>query len=105
MWDQDQKNSYNPRIDWLNQINGKGIEIPGNLEKYCCIQGSKDASKIENAYKWAVDPTNVIPTLIDKIRIFITNQNSELIDLEGEEKYQFNETESDEENFDDEFPF
>ncbi len=105
VWDQDQKNSYNPRIDWLNQINGKGIEIPGNLEKYCCIQGSKDASKIENAYKWAVDPTNVIPTLIDKIRIFITNQNSELIDLEGEEKYQFNETESDEENFDDEFPF
>ena len=105
VWDQDQKNSYNPRIDWLNQINDKGIEIPGNLEKYCCIQGSNDASKIENAYKWAVDPTNVIPTLIDKIRIFITNQNSELIDLEGEEKYQFNETESDEENFDDEFPF
>jgi len=104
VWDQDQKNSYSPRRDWLDQINGnKGIEIPGNLEKHCGIYGSKNASKIENAYKWVVDPDSVIPPLIEKIRNFITNQYNESNEPEDEEENQFYEDE--ERYFDDGIPF
>lgn len=104
VWDQDQKNSYNPRRDWLYQINdNKGIEIPGNLEKYCGIHESKGTSKIENAYNWAVDPNSVIPLLIEKIRNFIINQYNESNEPEGEEENQFYEDE--EGYFDDGIPF
>lgn len=78
IWDQDSAEEYNPRKDWLTEIkSSKGIEIPKNLEKFLKLPEGKDADKVKNAYKWAIDEKNEIPELFLKVKNFLELENRE----------------------------
>ncbi len=71
IWDQDSDEEYNPRNDWISEtMNVKGIEIPGNLEKFLKLPTGDKAKKVENAYKWVLNEKNEIPELFLKVKIF-----------------------------------
>lgn len=72
VWDQDSDEEYSPRKDWLAKIKDiKGIEIPGNLEKFLDLPEEKDADKVKNAYEWANNKNNKIPELFLRIKNFL----------------------------------
>jgi len=78
IWDQDSEEEYNPRKDWLEETrnNGKGIEIPENLEKFLKLPEGKDADKVKNAYEWAINQDNKIPELfLEVIKNFLEEQS------------------------------
>lgn len=76
IWDQDSEEEYKPKKDWFPEIkNKKGIEIPGNLEKFLGLPEGKDAKKVKNAYEWAINEDNEIPDLFLKIKSFLTSDN------------------------------
>jgi len=79
IWDQDSEEEYNPRKDWLDETrnNGKGIEIPGNLEKFLKLPQGNEANKVKNAYEWAIDQDNKIPELFLKLKNFLEEQNKQ----------------------------
>lgn len=86
IWDQDNEEEYNPRKDWLGETKDydKGIEIPGNLEKYLGLPEGNNAQKVKNAYRWAFDEKNGIPKLFMKVKKFLTEKHKLKIDSESE---------------------
>jgi predicted ATP-dependent endonuclease of OLD family len=78
IWDEDNEDGYNPKKDWLveSKNNGKGIEIPGNLEKYLGLTEGREAQKVKNAYEWAIDKDKKIPDLFLKIKEFMEKENN-----------------------------
>ncbi|MEJ5305729.1 MAG: AAA family ATPase [Ignavibacteria bacterium] len=83
IWDQDNKEDYNPKKDWLSETmnSDKGIEIPGNLEQFLGLPEGKGAEKVKNAYEWAINEVNEIPDLFLKVKEFLEKEN-EQIDVE-----------------------
>ncbi len=77
IWDEDNQEEYSPRKDWLSETKNddKGIEIPGNLEKFLGLPESEDAKKVKNAYEWATNENNEIPDLFLKVKSFLTPDN------------------------------
>lgn len=77
IWDQDSEEEYNPRKDLLEETrnNGKGIEIPNNLEKFLKLPQGNEANKVKNAYEWAINENNKIPDLFLKVKNFLEEQN------------------------------
>jgi len=86
VWDQDTEEEYNPRKDWLNEAKttGKGIEIPGNLEKFLKLPEGGNANKVRNAYEWAINGNNKIPQLFLKVKQFLTEENKTNKNTESE---------------------
>jgi predicted ATP-dependent endonuclease of OLD family len=76
IWDEDNEEEYKPEKDWLLETknNGKGIEIPENLEKFLGLPDGKDAPKVKNAYNWAIDKNNKIPDLFIKVKNFLEEE-------------------------------
>lgn len=54
MWDSDNDEDYSPRRDDLSPLktNGKGFEIPNNLETFLGITANRN-NKVEKAFEWA----------------------------------------------------
>ncbi len=76
IWDQDNDDDYNPRKDWLSDLNAKGLEIPGNLEKFLKLPEAKNSQKVKNAYEWAINQLNSIPTKFEVVKNFLQNANT-----------------------------
>lgn len=76
IWDEDNEEYYKPKEDWLTKIKNsdKGIEIPGNLEKFLRLPERKRANKVKNAYKWAINKNNNIPELFLKVKEFLEKE-------------------------------
>lgn len=70
IWDQDDED-YQPNKDWLNDLGDNGLEIPGNLENFLSLPEAKSAQKVRNAYKWAADENNNIPTEFEAVKNFL----------------------------------
>ncbi len=71
IWDQDNDDDYNPKKDWLSDLNDRGLEIPGNLEKFLKLPEAKNSQKVKNAYEWAANKENKIPDKFDVVRNFL----------------------------------
>lgn len=88
IWDQDIKEEYKPRKDWLKETKDKekGIEIPGNLEKFLKLPEGDEASKVKNAYEWAINQNKKIPDLFLGVKNFLEekdkNKQNDLINEE-----------------------
>lgn len=85
IWDQDNEGEYTPRKDWLGETkNGdKGIEIPGNLEKFLGLPEGENANKVKNAYEWAINESNEIPELFLKVKQFLMEKDKTNRDTEN----------------------
>lgn len=77
IWDQDNEGEYIPRKDWLGETkNGdKGIEVPGNLEKFLGLPEGENTNKVKNAYEWVINEGNEIPELFSKVKQFLMKKD------------------------------
>jgi predicted ATP-dependent endonuclease of OLD family len=79
VWDEDPEDeSYAPEKDFLPDVllDGSGLEIKGNLEKFLKLPSSKDAKKVKNANEWALNVLKKdIPEEFMQIKNFMTTQN------------------------------
>lgn len=85
IWDQDNEGEYTLRKDWLDETkNGdKGIEIPGNLEKFLGLPEGENADKVKNAYEWAINEGNEIPELFLKVKQFLMEKDKTNRDMKN----------------------
>jgi predicted ATP-dependent endonuclease of OLD family len=73
VWDED-NDHFQPDKDFLPYTfaANKGLEIKENLEKFLKLSSNKDATKVKNAYEWAINiKTDDIPQEFRIIKDFI----------------------------------